>query len=101
MHFVQYHAVYNEKSSITDARSSLLSRQMPWSFNEKWDEKYWQPFSLGPFSSGVVFYAKDCPQEKKLFSLIQAEISRAAIENSQATSREKYNSQIVLSNILT
>lgn len=56
---------------------------------------------LVPSVLELFFYAKDCSQEKKLFSLIQAEISRAAIENSQATSREKYNSQIVLSNILT
>lgn len=55
---------------------------------------------LVPSLLEVVFMLKTVPKRKKLFSVIQAEIScSAAIANDQATSREKYNSQILLTNI--
>lgn len=50
------------------------------------------------------FYFVDCPPEKKLFSIIQTEISHAGIENDQATPREntilKYYLVIYKINIL-
>lgn len=54
---------------------------------------------LDPSVPEGFFYDKGCPQDKNLFLVVQAEISRAAIANNQAITRVKCNSQIVLSNI--